>query len=131
MITTESVLSVPTWQPHTLLFIRWSKLDQIDVGAQLMVRAKPELKNSTQIMTAFTQAVTDWVREYAEGADAWSASVGDLNIGDLLQHNQSKDLERMLTNQGILVTSVLPLGTAEVIPYDRVLVSRDSVEAHD
>jgi|TARA_R110000824_G_scaffold6259_4_gene29005 hypothetical protein len=81
----------------------------------------------------FRQGITDWVNNTEEGADRWFGTGEDLNIGDLLSDEETtgKNFQDYLTKRGIprQVELVYELGSP--IPYDKVLVKRDSVTVED
>ena len=71
---------------HTLLFERLEGFHGITASAICSFESKQ--RNG---FTALSSAVTRWIDETTEGADAYSASCEDFNIGDLA-NEQSPDL---------------------------------------
>jgi hypothetical protein len=108
--------------PHEFAFIRNYGVGEIEKLVVVRIEVLDDSLEPGDVLTSFTNAITDWVVETEEGNAMWDYSSEDFNIGDYLSADD-RTLRPFLERYGIhAVTTVYELAAGEEIPYDEVLV---------
>lgn len=108
--------------PHEFAFVRKHGLNGIENLVVVRVEVFDDSLELGDVLTSFTNAITDWVVETEEGNAMWDYSREDFNIGDYLSADD-RTLRPFLERHGIhAVTTIYELAAGEEVPYDTVLV---------
>lgn len=93
-------------------------------AAEYVYRGNEEEGPEERALQRVKTAITQWVDKTPEGREAWEASAGDLNIGDIASHQIDEDdsLVPFLINQGISVMRAGVMGADKSLDFDTVLV---------
>lgn len=85
---------------------------------------KVSLNTPYLVFKAFTKGITNWVENTHEGKNLWKYTCEDLNIGDILDQHNNKELSEFLSVEGIKKWKPLyELVDQEEFSYDKVLAS--------
>lgn len=76
------------WRPVELVFIRPGEGETVEQLVLLRFQTNVDLPNAKVL----SHVVGKWLRETAEGLEAWEESSGDFNIGDFMGYDMSNDL---------------------------------------
>lgn len=98
----------------------------VDAGVIIRLRCCAPMSRN-QAWEKMREAVTQWVADTEEGAEAWNCSDGDLNVGDLCNYTlEDSTLSASLRSRN-LIMSIESLEVNGFHEYDEVLVDREKV----
>lgn len=89
---------------------------------------KATLLEETGFLVALRRAITSWVRETKDGAEEWSLSSQDFNIGDLACCYENEELVARLKIEGITELDVETHSESEFCSdwmYDTILADEE------
>lgn len=87
------------------------------------------LKPAGNLQGAIASALTDWVRETAEGKESWRGSAESYNVGDLVDDLDNIGLKARLAAYGIRDLQIECVdGEGSDWGYDEVLVNENELE---
>jgi len=114
----------------TLLFIREEGLKGVTTSALLKVQHVKKM-SPDKILETLKKALTDWVKNARKGREAWQESCGDFNIGDLALNDRTAEKwcheTGTLKKYGLLGFSVTSCNDSDPIPFDTILIDRNSL----
>lgn len=79
------------------------------------------------LLHKFRAAVTQWIKETDDGANAWEYSGGDFNIGDYASYESNEALNQYLAEQGLSVSINIVNDDDNTLAYDTVLANGDDI----
>lgn len=104
------------------------RLNGFSVDAGAIIRlwcCEPMSRN--QAWEKMREAVTQWVTDTDEGAEAWNCSSGDLNVGDLGNYSLEDSMLSAILRFRNLIMKIEGLEADGFHEYDEVLVDREKV----
>ena len=114
----------------TFLMARHGGLNKCETAAILRLQSIDQgVQSYNAAFLRFIEAVSEWVKTTETGREAWEASVGDINIGDMLtyDHFQEPELKACLLRRGVEVVQAHQLVFDQQRDFDEVLASGDVV----
>ncbi|TXH16604.1 MAG: hypothetical protein E6R03_05250 [Hyphomicrobiaceae bacterium] len=98
----------------------------VDAGAIVKLWCcRPMSRN--QAWDKMREAVTQWVADTDEGAEAWNFSSGDLNVGDLCNYSLEDSMLSASLRFRNIIMKIESLEADGFHEYDEVLVDREKV----
>lgn len=117
------------YKPTNIPFIRqngWRGIDQLLV---VCFTHAETLRSAAEVLSAFKNGITEWIKTTKEGREVWDDSSDDLNIGDMAGYEYDRDLRTILQKHGILSWEIVfELTESNQVSYDEVLANADELE---
>lgn len=113
---------------HIHAFIRPEGMS-VDAVGVLTIHDRDDIaeRSASAALSALESAITQWVKQTAEGLAAYQTSSEDYNIGDFVDDYDRKELKPFLKEHGIDSLELQTLCPDQTNTYDRHLVQEDEL----